>query len=86
MLGIDADALFKRLEEVGGDIAHPSIEAFFKASMFKEYIITLKCKMEMVREEQRLKVTVVKLRPLEGDTLAKENKALVTAIKQYMAA
>ena len=86
MLGIEADNLFARLKEVEDDIAHPSIDAFFKAAMFKEYIVTLKCKMEMVREEQRLKVTVVKLRPLEGEVLVKENKALVTAIKAYMAA
>jgi hypothetical protein len=64
----------------------PHIQAFFKSAQFKEFIVTLKCKMEMVRDEQRLKVTVVKLRALEGDVLVKENKALLAAIKQYQAA
>jgi hypothetical protein len=86
VLGIAADDFFKEIVAAGDDMDAPNIAAFFKQAQFKEYIVTLKCKMEMVRDEQRLKVSAVKLRALEGDVLVKENKALLAAIKQYQAA
>ncbi len=58
----------------------------FKNAAFKEFLVTLKCKMEMVKEENRMKVTVVKLRALEGEQQARECRALLTAIAAYMAA
>ena len=54
--------------------------------MFKDYLCTVKSKMESVKDEQRLKLTVVKLRPLENDTQLKECRVLIDAIKKYAAA
>jgi hypothetical protein len=65
----------------GGAADHPDFEAHFKHSLFKEYLVTAKVKMDTVKDEQRLKTTVVKIRPLEGDQLTRENKALLDAIK-----
>ena len=60
-------------------------EELLAMSKFQDFICTAKAKMEAVKDEQRLKTTITKLRPLVGDTLAKENRALIDAIKRYVA-
>jgi hypothetical protein len=71
------------LQECGGDLNHPDYEALLSRVMFKDYLCVVKAKLELVKEENRLKITVVKLRPLEGDQQVKECRALIDAIKKY---
>ena len=56
----------------------------FKAAAFKEFLVTIRCKMEQVKDESRMKVTVLRLRPLEGEQQVRECKTLLAAIRAYM--
>jgi hypothetical protein len=38
----------------------------------------------MVKDMQKLKLTVIKIRPMEGDSQVKESRALINAIKAYI--
>lgn len=59
--------------------------AFFKRSLFREYLLTVKAKMEAGRDggENRLRTTVVKVREVDA---AKESKALIAGLKKYLGA
>ena len=85
MLGVKAGVIVEQVQ-TNGEAGQDYAKECFKATAFKEYLVTLKCKMEMVKEENRMKVTVIKLRPLEGEQQARECRALLTAIAAYMAA
>lgn len=79
------DELHSKLQnEFAGDHTHPDYEAILKRTMFKEYICFVKAKMEMVKDMQKLKLTVIKIRPMEGDSQVKESRALINAIKAYI--
>lgn len=85
VLGIDANALQAMVVDGGGDGAGlpPRAEAHFRDAAFKEYLMTTKARMEDRNGEQRVKVTVVKVREVEP---ARESKALIGSLKQYVAA
>ena len=84
VLGTTADAIHQMRAKVGEVDDTGSVEDLFNEVSFTEHLVTLKLKFEEVKGEQRLKTTVVKVRPLEGETLVRENKALLAAIKEYM--
>ncbi len=71
---------------MGGDSGNPDFEGVFNAALFREHLFTVKSKLETVRDEQRLKTTVVKLRPLEGfEAYCKEASAMAAAVRRYVA-
>ena len=84
MLGVKAGEIVQMAQSNEG-AGLDNAKEIFKNAAFKEYLVTLKCKMEMVKEENRMKVTVIKLRALEGEQQARECRALLTAIAAYMA-
>jgi hypothetical protein len=74
----------EELGRVNGDTTDANFDSYFTRAQFREAVFTLKNKFEMVRDEQRLKTTVVKVRPLEGDQLGKEIKTMIEGIKKYL--
>ena len=81
---MSADKLHAEVQDAGEN-GTLKLEELLAMSKFQDFICTAKAKMEAVKDEQRLKTTITKLRPLVGDTLAKENRALIDAIKRYVA-
>lgn len=55
-------------------------EACFQAATFKDFILRLRVKAEMVNDEQRVKATAMSARPLN---YAQESRDLLQAIKAY---
>jgi len=84
VLGTSADAIqaLKSANEAGAE----EVEELFNEKSFTEQLVTLKVRKEQVKNEDKLKLTVIKVRPLEGETLVRENKVLLAAIKEYMMA
>ena len=84
--GTSANDLHAQLVALAGREEDPEFEGIFKRGTFREYLITCRCKMETVRDEQRLKTTIVRLKAIENEVLVKENRATIDAIKRMMAA
>lgn len=68
-----------RLREEG-DAGMSQWNAIFQRANFKQYMFRLRAKHEVVNEQDRLKMTIVAIKPVE---YAKEARALLEAIKLY---
>lgn len=80
LLGRPANEIHGLQQEVGPGHIHPEVETLILGLLHKEFLFTLKGKMEMVKEEQRVKYTVIKLREID---YARECKTLLAAIQNY---
>jgi hypothetical protein len=81
--GVKADSAAYIVAQQGMDSAE-YVEIFHR-SLYSDFLFSCKSKMEQVKDEQRLKTTLVKVRPLNvPDQLAKENAALSKYIKAIM--
>jgi len=81
LVGKSADELRAMQDAAGGnDAACPEFTYAIKDCLFKEALFTIKLKMEMVKDEQRIKATVLKMRPIE---FPRESRALLDAIKKF---
>jgi replication factor A1 len=81
VVGKDANTLHAMVAAsaaAGGTNAE--LESIMREATFKEYLFSVKVKMETVRDEQRVKGTVVKVRPLD---YAREARVLLEGIKKY---
>lgn len=59
------------------------VDRMFNALEFKDVLLTTKARLEDRNGEQRVKVTVVKVRDIEP---VKESRALISSLKQYISA
>lgn len=81
ILGISAGDLHRASEAHGGDMSSAPIASHFTNALFKEYLFSIKCKMENTnRDENRMRATAVKVRPID---FVKESKILLAYIKKY---
>lgn len=82
-MGYTADQLHDFYEEIQRDSNDPRWTAIFNGVLNKEYIFTLRTRMEMSnRGEEHQRVTVLRMRPLVGETLLQECKNLAEAIRK----
>lgn len=87
LLGFTADELHAFYENIQRDSNNPEWTAIFNAVLNKEYIFTLRTRMEMSnRGEEQQRVTVLRMRPVVGDTLLQECKNLADAIRKMTVA
>ena len=82
---MEVTADFINSKVVSGENGVDEASEVFKERSFRDVLVTLKSKMEPIKDEQKMKTTVVKVRPLEGDMLVKECRALINVIAKYMA-
>lgn len=80
VVGKSADELRALQDPDAGDAASPAFLSAMRACNFQEALFTIKIKMEMVKDEQRIKATAVKLRQVE---YPRESRSLLEAIKKY---
>jgi len=80
IVGKSADDLRAYMDPDGGDSGSPAFLSIMRACNFQEALFTIKVKMEMVKDEQRIKGSVVKLRQVE---YPRESRSLLEAIKKY---
>ena len=81
LLGKSAAEMHEFVETVGGaGNPCPNFDAVIKDAGVKEMLFTVRVKMELVRDENRIKGTVIKVRSLD---YAKESRVLLEAIKKY---
>lgn len=81
VVGKDANTLHKIVSDAAAAGAtNAELESILREATFKEYLFSVKVKMETVRDEQRVKGTVMKVRPLD---YARETRVLLEGIKKY---
>ncbi len=85
VLGIDANELQAAIAHEGGEAngLPPAMEARFKDVTMKEFLMTAKARLEERGGEQRVKVTVVKVRELDP---VRESRAVISSLHKYVAA
>ena len=64
----------------GAGEGNPEFERVLKGALFRDFFFTVKVKMEYVKDEQRIKGTVIKLAPVH---YGRECRALLSAIKLF---
>lgn len=81
--GVKADDAATVSMNMGFD--SPQYLGIFQKANYQDYLFSCKSKMEQVKDEQRLKTTVLKVRPMSNpETITKENTALLKFIKAAM--
>jgi replication factor A1 len=70
------------VEEGSGE--NPDYLRKFQELLFNQYLFTVKVKVDSYKDEQKLTASVVKVRPLKGEVLLAECRALVANIKKYL--
>lgn len=81
--GVKADDAAQVSVNMGFD--SPNYLSIFQKANYQDYLFSCKSKMEQVKDEQRLKTTVLKVRPMtSAETVSKENIALLKYIKASM--
>lgn len=85
LLKADANHVQSLCMAAGGEVAGlpEAADKLFRAADWKDVLVTTKAKLEDRNGEQRVKVTVVKVRDIDP---VKECRALIASLKQYVAA
>jgi hypothetical protein len=76
LLGLSAD----ELNEIGANEGEDALKARLNAACWNTFVVKTRSKREFIKEENRLKSTVVQLWPMDWPA---ENAMLIDAIEKY---
>ena len=76
LIGMNANELY----ECGVEGGEEAVKSKFASASFKQYVVRVRSKFEMVKDERRLKNTIVQLHPMD---YANECTALLDIIDKY---
>ena len=86
LLGVKANDLRKYADNNTDPTSVPEYTQYFSNALWREGLFSIRCKMNVQREEAKIQQNVMKLRILgEGDSYVRESKALLENIRKYLA-